>query len=154
MAFTDANGNVLTKAQLLAKTTDVTYPADKKFSEPIYQTFTTRGANEHGKGRRVKFSTNQVVKAADIDALYTSGTFTSASPTTALPAAGGTKITVNGTGFDGATGATVGGTAATNFKIVNDRQVTFNTPAKAAGTHALVITDDGGNVSAGNLVFV
>ena len=31
MALTDANGNVLTKAQLLAKTTDVTYPADKKF---------------------------------------------------------------------------------------------------------------------------
>ena len=152
MAYTDANGNVLTKAQLLAKTTDVTYPADKKFSEPIYQTFTTRGAQDHGKGRRVKFATNQVVTAAFIDGLYSAGTITSTSPATAATA-GGTAMTINGTGFDGATAATVGGTAVTNFKVVSDSKITFTAPAKTAGSQALVITDDGGNITGTNITY-
>lgn len=152
MAYTDANGNVLTKAQLLAKTTDVTYPADKKFNEPIYQTFTIRGASDHGKGRRVKFSTNQVVTAAYIDSLYSTGSISSTSPATAA-VAGGTTITVNGSGFDGATGATVAGTAVTNFKVWSDKKITFTAPAKTAGAQALIITDDGGNISGTNITY-
>lgn len=152
MAFTDAAGNPLTKSQLLAKTTDVTYPADKKFTETVYQTFTPRNAQDYGKGRRQKFTTNQVVTAAYIDSLYSAGTISSTSPATAATA-GGTVVTVNGTGFDGATAATVGGTAVTNFKVVSDKKITFTAPAKTAGSQALVITDDGGNITGTNITY-
>lgn len=61
-------------------------------------------------------------------------TITSLSPATG-GAAGGTAVTITGTGFTGATGVTFGGTAGTSFSVVNATTINVTTPAKSAGTY-------------------
>lgn len=56
------------------------------------------------------------------------------------PAAGGTPVTLTGTGFIGASGATFGGVAATNVVVVSDTQITCTTPAHAAGVVDVTVT--------------
>ena len=65
---------------------------------------------------------------------------TSISPTPG-PVAGGTSVTVTGTGF--LTGATVsfGGTAATNVNVVGSTSITATTPAHASGAVTIVVTN-------------
>jgi hypothetical protein len=67
-------------------------------------------------------------------------TVTSIAPNTGL-AAGGTSVTITGTGF--LTGATVklGGTAATNVNVVSATSITATTPAHAAGAVSVVVTN-------------
>jgi len=67
----------------------------------------------------------------------------SVSPTSG-PAAGGTTVTISGTGF--AVGATVsfGGTAATNVNVVGSTTITAVTPAHASGAVNVVVTNPGG----------
>lgn len=57
---------------------------------------------------------------------------TSVSPA-AGTMAGGTTVTINGSGFTGATSIKFGATAATSFTFVSDSQVTAVSPAQAAG---------------------
>lgn len=61
------------------------------------------------------------------------------------PEAGGTTVTVTGTGFiDGATTVTVGDEAATDVVVVSDTELTFVTPA-GTGNAAVTITTPGGD---------
>ena len=74
---------------------------------------------------------------------YTSSpapTVSSVSPNNG-PVAGGTGVTITGTGF--VTGATVtfGGTAATNVVVTNSTTLTATTPAHAAGAVAVTVTN-------------
>ena len=55
-------------------------------------------------------------------------TVTGLSPTSG-PAAGGTLVTITGTGFTGATAVDFGTTAATSFTVVNDTTITADSPA-------------------------
>jgi Domain of unknown function (DUF1929)/IPT/TIG domain/Glyoxal oxidase N-terminus len=57
------------------------------------------------------------------------------------PAAGGTSVTITGTGF--LSGATVsqGGTAATNVNVVSSTSITATTAAHAAGAVSVVVTN-------------
>ncbi len=70
-----------------------------------------------------------------------------AAPTVTLvtsnsgPAAGGTAVTVTGTGFLGVTGVTFGGVAATGIITVGPTSVTCTTPAHAAGAVNVVVTN-------------
>ena len=64
------------------------------------------------------------------------------------PASGGTNITITGTGFGGATSATVGGVACTSFAIVDANNVTCTTGNKGntttiAASDIIVSTFDG-----------
>jgi hypothetical protein len=63
---------------------------------------------------------------------------------TSGPAAGGTTVTISGTGF--ATGATVtfGGAAATNVNVLGSTTLTAVTPAHASGAVNVVVTNPGG----------
>jgi hypothetical protein len=62
----------------------------------------------------------------------------SLNPTTG-PVSGGTQVTVLGSGFSGATAVMFGGRAGTALAVLNDGQLTVDTPA-ATGAGAVVVT--------------
>ena len=64
----------------------------------------------------------------------------SVSPTSG-PTAGGTSITITGTGFLAGASVSVGGTAATNVAVANSTTITAATPAHAAGTVDVMVTN-------------
>jgi hypothetical protein len=153
MAIVDSTGAKLTKAQLLAKTTAVAQPPVVKFTEDIWETSQFPGGKsfEDGKGakRSKLFIAGQEVSQGAIDAMYAASvaTFGSIVPASGL-AAGGTNVTITGTGFSGARGVTLGGVAATNFKVLSDTKITCTTGPHAAGAVAVVIQDASGDVTA------
>jgi hypothetical protein len=57
------------------------------------------------------------------------------------PTAGGTSVTVNGSAFVSGATVSIGGTAATNVSFVNSTTITATTPAHAAGTVNVVVTN-------------
>lgn len=76
-------------------------------------------------------------------------------PNTALAAAGGRAVEIKGAFFTGTTGVTFGGTAATNFTVVNDNLIEAVYPAKAAGTYPVVVTNaTGPNSNTVNVTYV
>jgi hypothetical protein len=75
-------------------------------------------------------------------------TVTSLSPTSG-PAAGGTNVTINGSGFTGATAVSFGSVAATSFTVVSSTRITARTPAQTAGVVTVSVTTPGGTSAAG-----
>lgn len=69
---------------------------------------------------------------------------------TAADPAGGETITVTGTGFNAGATVTVGGTTAPAVSYVSGTQITFTTPAKAAGDYDIVVT----NTDTGSATFI
>jgi hypothetical protein len=64
------------------------------------------------------------------------------------PAAGGTVVTITGTGLTDTSSVTFGGTPGTNISVLSDTRVQVVTPAVAAGTVPLVVTTPGGTAAA------
>ena len=56
------------------------------------------------------------------------------------PVAGGTKVTISGTGFTGATAVEFGSTSAASFSVVSDIQITAATPPGTAGPLMVTVT--------------
>ncbi|MDH4453353.1 MAG: autotransporter-associated beta strand repeat-containing protein [Verrucomicrobiota bacterium] len=71
--------------------------------------------------------------------------------TTSGSTAGGTSVTLTGTGFTGATGVSFGGVNAASFTVVNDTTITATTAAGSAGSASVLITTPGGTNSANTL---
>lgn len=67
-------------------------------------------------------------------------TVTSVTPTTG-PLAGGTAITITGTGFTTGATVTLGGTAATAVTVTSATTITATTPARTAGAVTLTVTN-------------
>ena len=76
-------------------------------------------------------------------------TVTGVNPTSG-PTAGGTAITISGTGFAAGATVTVGGSAATNVVVSNSTTITATTPSHAAGPVDVVVTNPNSE-SAGKL---
>ncbi|PZR18544.1 MAG: hypothetical protein DI536_01300 [Archangium gephyra] len=68
---------------------------------------------------------------------------TSISPVTGA-VAGGTTVTLNGTGFTGATAVTFGANAGANLTVVSDARLTVESPAGTAGAVDVTVTSPGG----------
>lgn len=149
MAIRKADLSRVTKTQLEALMTPVVVPDKLEVTEHIYQDYNTPGAfgNSYQSQRKLLFRKGQQITQADIDALFPTATFVSVTPALGA-AAGGTPVTIKGTNLSGATGVTIGGVAATDFKLVNDTTITCTTGAHAAGKAAIVIADDKANVTA------
>lgn len=76
-------------------------------------------------------------------------TLTNISPTSGS-AAGGTGVTLTGTGLTGAMGIRFGGTNATSVNVVNSTTVTAVTPANTAGAVDVEITTPSGSATQNN----
>ena len=62
------------------------------------------------------------------------------------PAAGGTAVTLTGTGFTGATAVRFGPTSAATYSVVNDSTIQVTTPARPTGlVNITVVTQNGVN---------
>jgi hypothetical protein len=68
---------------------------------------------------------------------------TSISPSSG-PTAGGTTVTITGSGFTGATRVAFGGLAATSFNVVSATQITAVSPAQT-GAHYVIVTTPAGS---------
>lgn len=148
MSVIDVNGNILTKSQLLAKTTAVVVPDKVKLTEEIWETFSFPGAKNPETGKRRLYRVGEVVDPAAIDAIYNASlaAVSSISPTGGSTA-GATPVTINGTGLLGTKGVTFGGTAATAVVVVSDTKVTCVAPAHASGAVNVVVQDASGDVT-------
>jgi PKD repeat protein len=60
------------------------------------------------------------------------------------PTAGGTVVTLTGTGFTGATAVIFGTTAGTSLTVNSDTKITIRSPAHASGTVDITVTTPGG----------
>ncbi len=81
--------------------------------------------------------------AADDFTFIAAPTVTAVSPSSGATA-GGTAVTITGTGFTGTTQVQFGGTNATGYSVVNATTITATAPAHAAGTVAVRVTAPGG----------
>ncbi|HVT78137.1 MAG TPA: IPT/TIG domain-containing protein [Acidimicrobiales bacterium] len=69
---------------------------------------------------------------------------TAVSPSSGA-AAGGTTVSINGTGFTNATGVAFGSTAAASFTINSDTAITAVSPSAPAGTVDVTVSSAGGS---------
>jgi hypothetical protein len=65
------------------------------------------------------------------------------------PSAGGTSVTISGTGFTGASSVDFGATPAASFTVVSDTSITAVSPVAPAGTVDVTVTSAGGPSVAG-----
>lgn len=70
-------------------------------------------------------------------------TVTGVTPATGS-AAGGTSVTISGTGFTGSTGVTIGGSSASSFTVNSATSITAVTPPHAAGVVGIEVTTASG----------
>jgi uncharacterized protein with beta-barrel porin domain len=65
------------------------------------------------------------------------------------PVAGGTRVTINGSGFDGATSVKFGSVVATSFTVSpNGSKIEAVAPAHSAGAVDITVTAPGGSSAA------
>jgi len=141
--YMDADGNVLTKAELAAKTQQTT--PDRVFTEPVFQAFTHEGA-KYESAKRVVFVPGSRLTQDQFDALFATATVTDVDPAEG-DIAGGDVVTITGTNLGGVEAVTFGGVEGTGLKRLSDEQVQVTTPAGEAGAVDVVVADDSGNVT-------
>jgi uncharacterized delta-60 repeat protein len=95
-------------------------------------------------------ATTNTVETFDAPPPPPAPTVASVSPASGSTA-GGTIVTITGTGFSGATAATFGGTNATSYTVDSATQITATTPARAAGAVSVEVTTAGGTNAANTL---
>lgn len=148
MSLYTTAGTQLSETDFNALTTAV--PVDDplvEVSEDIYEDFMFPGEQWPASGMRLKFRAGQRVRQSEIDALFVAATIASVSPSSG-PAAGGTAVTIAGTGFTVGSTVTFGGTAATDVAVNSAEEITCTTPAGTAGAVDVAVTTDSGTVTA------
>ena len=90
-----------------------------------------------------------------IESLAVPPTLTHVGPTSG-PTAGGTAVSIAGSGFTGTTGVsgvTFGGTDAESYTVVSDTQISAVTPPGSPGRVTVVVNAPGGTASRANAFF-
>ncbi len=99
-----------------------------------------------GQGKRTIITHPDTVSAVPV--IY------SIAPTTG-PAAGGTLVVIKGAFFTGATSVKFGTTAATTYTVIDDYTIVAESPALAASTVTVVVTNGTGpSTTGGSYTFV
>ncbi|MGE4072469.1 MAG: C25 family cysteine peptidase [Lysobacterales bacterium] len=104
----------------------------------------TLGGNYNG-------SSGSVEASLSFSGLLPRPVVSSVDPATGI-IAGGTAITISGSGFTGASAVMIGGSPATDVVVVDDSSITATTPAGAAGSASVEVIALGGS-SAPNTLY-
>lgn len=147
MTLYDASGNTLDRAGFDALTSADSMDPVFTLSAPVYEDRRYPGETGAPDGLTLRFPSGAKVRQSEIDALYAAPTVTGVAPTTG-PAAGGTRLTVNGTGFNQSATVTVGGAAATDVVVESGTRLTALTPAGVAGAQDVAVTTGNGTATA------
>jgi hypothetical protein len=147
MTLVRANGTQITKTagDGLIETQAESDPM-VKVTVAVWKLATPSGTNYPPVQKMLKFHADQLVRKSVWDAEFPTATITSVSPATGA-AAGGTAITIKGSGFTPGSTVTVGGNAATSVSVINDGKITCVTAAHTAGATNVVVTTDTGAVT-------
>lgn len=155
MTVKDSAGTGKTLTQVNALMTDVTPVENKVFrfngsgvgDGILYQHETLPGKSTIDGDRQFAFLPQALYTQDEINRLFPLAVISTISPSTGLPAAGGTTVTITGQNLTGVTSVTFGGTAGTSLTIISKNKLTVVTPAKAAATYDLAVVDDAGTVT-------
>lgn len=99
-----------------------------------------------------KVKLNNEDKAAALRELKAPTVVLSVSPPSGT-GAGGTLITIRGTGFKAGSTVTVGGVACANVSVVSNTEITCVTPIHAVGSVDVVVTPPNGNPGVGTNLY-
>lgn len=158
MALRNAAGTVLTRAQALALTTPVVADPEITFTADVYEDTEFEGGGQK-TGEQLKWRDGETIKQSEFDRVYPLPTVAAIAPAGG-GIAGGTAVTITGTGFEageqviggggqtpgaahGVT-VTVGGVACTNVAVQDDGKLTCTTGAHAAGAADVIVTTQAG----------
>lgn len=159
MTIKDSSGVAKSKATVLGLMTDVTpdenkvYRFDNPAMDEFFQHETLPGHTTIDGDKQLAFSPNGLYTLSEINGFFPEAVVTSITKKVGgtgisdLPAAGGTVLVIRGDNLTGVTAVTFGGTAGTSVTVVDRYTVEVTTPAKAAGTYTIAITDDSGSVN-------
>jgi hypothetical protein len=154
MTVKNAAGTTQTKSGVMSSMTDVTPDANKVYRfdgvAQLFTHFTPDGVLAVESAKKVALVPGRTYTKSEIDKLFPSAVVSTITPSTGLAAAGGTTLTIKGQYLTGVTAITFGGTAGTSLNVVDENTITIVTPAKAAGTYNVVLTDDSGTVTVTN----
>jgi hypothetical protein len=100
---------------------------------------------------RARIMVRRVLRDLRVPGLGIAPTVTRIKPV-GIRAAGGTTVTIDGTGFATGVRVTVGGAASLGLDVVSPTQLRATTPAGAAGTSDVVVTTGGGNATCSGCV--
>lgn len=144
MALVRSDGTLLPQDPGAGVLEDVT-PADPQVRVlvNVYRDTPYPGVDYPTQERQLAFHEGQVIRQSEWDAEFVDPTIAGISPASG-PAAGGTRVTITGTGFTMGTTVTIGGGAATSVDVDSDTQLKCTTPAHAAGAVNVVVTTAGG----------
>ncbi len=110
----------------------------------VSSTSITATTPAHSAGAANVVVTNSDGQSGALSSGYTYGnpapTVTAVSPNSG-PASGGTAVTITGNNFQAGAAVSFGGTAATNVTVATSTSITATTPAEAAGTVNVVVTN-------------
>ncbi|MCA9826546.1 MAG: IPT/TIG domain-containing protein, partial [Dehalococcoidia bacterium] len=145
---TGGNNNVIISGTNLLGVTTVSFGGTNALSFVINgATQITAVAPPHALGTVNVSVTNASGTSPNVaadDYEYLGGpNITGVSPTGG-PTAGGTVVTITGSGFTGVTGVSFGAIAATSFTFVSDTSITATSPAQALGTVHIRVSAPGG----------
>jgi hypothetical protein len=125
---------------LTAAVVSTSAPATGAVTDPSYSAFDTSGNEVYNSG------TSAFLLLAPT---YVPVPRVTGDSVTVGPAAGGTSVTITGTGFTAATAVSFGGVPAASFTITSDTSITAVSPGAAAGTVDVTVTSAGGTDQTG-----
>jgi PKD repeat protein len=151
-----ASGPVSTRNTVTITGTDFTGVTAVKFGSTNARSYTVNSATSiTAISERTSASTVDITVTTSVGTSATSSadmyTF-GASAVTGItpkvgPIAGGTPVTITGSGFTGVTAVKFGTTSATSYTVNSDTQITAVAPAHTAGTIDITVTTGGGTSS-------
>lgn len=147
-----ADGTTQLNASNVSEVYTAVEPTDPPvtINENLYEDRVPDGTVYPANERILKFYAGQVVPTSTVTDVFMPAVIGMVSPAVG-PAAGGTTVTITGSGFTAGTTVSIGGDAATSVTVISPSRLTCVTPAHATGAVNVAVTNDSGATTATNV---